>query len=287
MNVYNYSGNFKVDKSDDGFSEGIKSCKIVKRHLKKFLDAVVSVPRDYYIYEINESTIKSNPNTPTTVDKYGLFSHVERVFAYELYHRWSCRLFGNKEGWVINGEVGKYLKWFYNNKYDDNGKQKYPDLVLHKGQDNNDGHMIVCEIKRKDKVGQGIAEDLNKLCRFTCEQDNKHGWSFTPYYCGIYLIIYADNDTTQNMEDKDSVSDIIIKNLIFKKKYLKYHFVSISDEAKKILCIYSHWDSDGNYSLSYQSLYNILSSSNIFRKNVADGRGDIIRTEIVDADNMM
>ena len=53
MKLYNYSGKFEVDKFDNGFADNIKTCKIVKRHLKKFLDAVASVPRDYYIYEIN------------------------------------------------------------------------------------------------------------------------------------------------------------------------------------------------------------------------------------------
>lgn len=303
MKIYNYSGKFEVDKFDNGFSEGIKTCKIVKRHLKKFLDAVLSVPRDYYIYEIKENTIESTPNTPTTVDKHGLFSHVERVFAYELYHRWSCRLFGNKEGWVINGEVGKYLRWFYNNGYNDNGKQKYPDLVLHKRQSmrnpsKNMDHMFVCEIKRKDKVSSGIIEDLIKLCRFTCQsiesKRGKDGRFFEPYNCGIYLIINDSKCESPNNKSKgndDGLSDIIVNNLISNNLFIKLMPINISIEAKKILCVYSHWDSDGDYSLSYQSLYNILSSnekfSNILRKNVADGRRDIIRTEIVDADNMM
>ena len=67
--------------------------------------------------------------------------------------------------------------------------------------------------------------------------------------------------------------------------------ISISIETKKILCIYSHWDSDGRYSLSYQSLYNILSTeenfSNFFRNNADAVEGKIIRTEIVDADNII
>lgn len=302
MKIYNYSGKFEVDESDNGFSEKIKTCKIVKRHLKKFLDAVVSVPRDYYIYEIKENSIEPTPNTPTTVDKHGLFSHVERVFAYELYHRWSCRLFGNKEGWVINGEVGKYLKWFYNNGYNDNGKQKYPDLVLHKGQSMRNpskilDHMFVCEIKRKDKVSSGIIEDIIKLCRFTCQslesKSGKDGRFFEPYNCGIYLIINDDKSESQNIQSKgnnDGLSEIIANNLISNNLFIKLMPISISIEAKKILCIYSHWDSDGNYSLSYQSLYNILSSnknySNIFRKNVVEGGEGIIRTETVNADNM-
>lgn len=287
MKMYNYSDKFEVDKSDGGFSDDLKNNKGLKHQIKKFFDAIKSVPKSYYIFELEENT-KNSTETPLIVDKHGLFSHVEHVFAYELYHRWSCRFSGNKDGWIINGEVGKYLKWFYTNKYDDNGKQKYPDLVLHKGQDNNDGHMIVCEIKRKDMVNQGIAEDLNKLCRFTCEQDYKPGWSFTPYHCGIYLIINTDKDAHPITVDKECVSDIIIRNLICKDKFLKLYSVSISDEAKKILCVYSHWDSGGNYSLSYQSLYNILDSdeflSHFGDNNVIVREESVVKTDVTYAD---
>lgn len=296
MKIYNYSGKFVVDQSDGGFSETIKSDKIVKCHLKKFLDAVTSVPKNYYIYELKENTEESNTHTPTEVDKHGLFTQVERVFAYELYHRWSCKFFGNKGNWVINGEIGKYLEWFYYNGYDAKGKQKYPDLVLHKGQNNSEGHMLVCEIKRKDDVFQGIAEDLNKLCRFTCEtietQIDKPGRFFTPYNCGVYLIIHADKEKetkTQSERNDECLNKIIVRNLTNSNKIMELKSISISNEAKKIICVYSHWDLDGNYSLSYQSLYNILSTeedfSNIFRNNVADGKEKIVSTEIVDADN--
>ena len=139
--------------------EGANSVKQMKRHLCKLFDAILAVPKDYYC---SEFALDQEANLPVGFDKQGVMNHVERVFAYELYHRWSCRLYGNKEGLIVNGEIAKNLKWFFGNGFDDNGKQKYPDLVLHKGP-TRDEQMIVCEIKRKENLRQGIVDDLIKL----------------------------------------------------------------------------------------------------------------------------
>lgn len=267
----------------------------LEKHLCLLFDAIKSIPKKYYEEDIPYEN-GSLPELFTKKNKY--LGHVERAFAYELYHRWSCLLCGNNDGFMLNGEIGKYLKWFYDIGYDDNGYQKYPDIVLHKGQTEN-GQMIVCEIKRMDHVSSGIVEDLNKLCRFTRQGGEEK--FFNPYHFGGYIITNVERKNENENKRKDTknikkewekeIANIIRIKAKESPMSFKFKLYPIEETTKKIICVYSHWDSDGNHSLSYQSLYNILSSnknfSNIVRKHIVDGRVDTIRTEIVDADNMM
>lgn len=239
------------------------------KHLCILLDAIKSIPKNYYLEEIS---IKAN-NLPKEFVKKDYLVHVERAFAYELYHRWSCILCRNNDGLMLNGEIGKNLKWFYGNGYDDNGKQKYPDIVLHKGQTTND-QMIVCEIKRRDNVSNGILDDLNKLLRFTSKAKEWDDNLFYPYHCGIYLITNVEinnNDDDKNEEIEDNkwekeIANIIINKSVAMNDYLKFKLESQDESTKKILCVYSNWDEKGEYKLFYQSLYKII-SDHLIRDN--------------------
>lgn len=239
---------------------------ILLKHLCILLDAIKSIPRSYYIEQI---PFNAN-DLPNEFVKQKYLVHVERAFAYELYHRWSCLLWGNNDGLMLNGEIGKKLNWFYENGYDDNGKQKYPDLVLHKGQTIND-QMIVCEIKRMDNVSNGIVDDLNKLLRFTSKKGNvqssqKEEDSFYPYHCGIYLItnIEINNKDEKNNEVKEEnkwekdIATIIKNKIVAMTDYLKHKLDGQDETTKKIICVYSGWSEKDEYKLSYQSLYKIL-----------------------------
>ena len=272
LSMINYSGVFKVEASDKGFTDELKNNVIVIKQLNIFLNAIKSIPKDYYSFMLEDET--PNPQHKGTLsDKNRLIiSHVERVFAYELYHRWSCRLCGDKDGWVINGEVGKHLKWFYGN--DDNGNLKYPDLVLHKGQLYHDiyDQMIVCEIKRKDNVKSGIVDDLNKLYQFTCkptdspkEPKRNEGRFFCPFICGAYVITNVEKKENDNVNLAD-----IINYLVSQKQLLKFKLEEPDNDLKKILFFISNWDVNGNYTLTYQTLYNILLQRNATKREKFD-----------------
>ena len=272
ISMIKYSGVFKVEASNKGFTDELKNNDIVIRQLNIFFDAIKSIPKDYYSFILENETPNSQ-HKGTISDKNRLIiSHVERVFAYELYHRWSCRLCGDKDGWVINGEVGKYLKWFYGN--DDNGNQKYPDLVLHKGQTyyGKYDQMIVCEIKRKDNVKSGIVDDLNKIYQFTCETTDiskeskrNEGRFFCPFICGAYVITNVEKKENDNVNLVD-----IINYLVSQKKLLKFKIEKPDDNLKKILFFISNWDVNGNYTLTYQTLYNIFLQRNATEREKFD-----------------
>lgn len=247
--------------------EGTDSVKQMKRHLCKLFDAIMAVPKEYYCSEFVHD---QEGNLPIGFDKQGLMNHVERVFAYELYHRWSCRLFGNKEGLIVNGEIAKNLKWFFGNGFDDNGKQKYPDLVLHKGP-TRDEQMIVCEIKRKENIRQGITDDLIKLYRFTNVVKESVKYHCDPYKCGVFIVTNVEKSEVKSIKKKNStiykkdkdydeeIRRLIVNNLTPSLPFLKFAIEEVQEVTKKILCVYSNWDEKGKYILSYQSLYNILS----------------------------
>jgi len=259
----------------------------IEKHLCMLFDAINLIPKIYYS-EVIPTDTNSLPED-FFKDKEQMV-HVERAFAYELYHRWSCLLCGNNDGLMLNGEIGKYLNWFYGNGYDDNGKQKYPDIVLHKGQTEN-GQMIVCEIKKMDHVNDGIVDDLYKLFRFTCMPDkNDKPRYFNPYHWGIYLIINVeitknnvekpDNKKNCKINWEDKIANMIINNKKYMNDFLTSQMKSLDKTAKKILCVYSNWINKGNHNsehqLYYQSLFNILSPYITEESKVV---------ETVDADN--
>lgn len=212
-------------------------------NVNAFLKAVCEVKKNFYNFDFNGTNYK-----PTCVNVESL-SHVERVFAYELYHQWSKII--DRENWVLNGEAGKYLQWFYENRNEKDLKQKYPDLVQYSLNSNDEeSHMIVCEIKREYNVAEDLQEDILKLYGFTCssENDTSKGRWFQSYKCGIFLMIGNDISVLQrNLEINKS------------RRYGTWKvFKQIpSDETKKILCVLCK-EKDGKISVQYQSLYNIV-----------------------------
>lgn len=102
----------------------------------EFLDslfvAIKKVERKYILWD---DTFLNDDNN--------MISHVERVFAYELYHQWS-KLREESEilkNFIINGKLSKDM-------YLDKSERIFPDMVLHGGQGNNTENKIVIEIKR-------------------------------------------------------------------------------------------------------------------------------------------
>lgn len=68
--------------------------------------------------------------------------HLERVFSYELYYRWTKMLHHkseNPEKLFLNAELTKH--------YDDKKDCKFPDMVRHGDFTNCEKQFIICEIK--------------------------------------------------------------------------------------------------------------------------------------------
>ena len=172
--------------------------------------------------------------------------HSERVFAYELYRQWENILEKNESKLLLNGEPGKHLGRFYTNQ-DKKGEgirdDKYPDLVLHLGQETNSGNEIVCEIKRSSN-NESLEEDLKKLNIFT------HGTN--AYELGI-LLIYGCKSTKERVI---STFDFVK----FKNSYSSIY--SGFSQKEKILIVYLEYDiSKGDEStesiIRYATLDNI------------------------------
>ena len=76
----------------------------VYEFVNTFFEALANIAKGYYMFNLNEKKIHSN--------KTKAIQQTERVFAYELYHQWACRLCPQKE-WVLNAELFKHIEWFY------------------------------------------------------------------------------------------------------------------------------------------------------------------------------
>lgn len=206
------------------FKEGSNGVDIADKMLILFLQAVTSVSKDYLNYNIG------------ITDGKGLIKqHQERVFAYELYHKWSCLLEERNlfdQGWVINAELSKHLDWFY---YDDSELEakrinegastdlKFPDLVLHQGQEYQDNNLIVCEIKRGNYVNEdNLYKDIYKLYRLTMGDSAsmipEDGRASLPFKYGVFLSL------DKRVEDVTFVK--VCEELALSE-----------DSKKKILCV--------------------------------------------------
>ena len=222
--------------------EGFDFSENTVTFINLFLASIKKVKSQYLNFEFKEATYN-----PECVKNKGSQDHVERVFAYELYHQWSKKLRNND--WILNGEAGKYLQWFYLNRNNASMKLKFPDLVqYYKDSSVEEPHMIVCEIKRdyNDNVKKGIRTDLLKLYGFTCS--NNDGRWFDSYKCGIFLVIGGDFSVIQ---------DGLGKNRKRHNGNWKLFKHIPSDEAKKIICVLCD-EKDGKINVQYQSLYNIV-----------------------------
>ena len=237
MKIFNYPKT-KITTNLEGFSFSDNTVSFINL----FLASIKNVKSQYLNFEFKETTYN-----PECVKNKGSIDHVERVFAYELYHQWSKKLKNND--WILNGEAGKYLQWFYLNRDKASMKQKFPDLVqYYKDNHIDEPHMIVCEIKRdySDNIKKGIRTDLLKLYGFTCS--NNDGRWFESYKCGIFLVI-GDNCSV--------IQDSLGKNIIRRNGTWKLFKHIPSDEAKKIICVLCD-EKDGKINVRYQSLYNIV-----------------------------
>ena len=145
-------------------------------------DSIIKVDQSFIVYDIED------------VDEVGASkvigtkAHLERVFAYELYRQWMNHL--EKQGvrnLVVNGEIGKCLKEDFEKDMKDsekNGRDNFPDLVLHESQGNDEKQIMVCEIKREGVNDSDFLLDLYKLNCYTSE---KIFWK-EPFIYGVFIL---------------------------------------------------------------------------------------------------
>lgn len=103
--------------------------------------------------------------------------HLERVFSYELYYRWT-KLLNNRDNnpdkVFLNAELVKH--------YDNSKQYKFPDMVLHGSYDKRDKQFIICEIKssRNQIKDSSLKKDLASLYE---------GVKSLGYHCGVFIYL--------------------------------------------------------------------------------------------------
>lgn len=198
-----------------------------------FFNALNNVQRRYVVYSLIGRTNEEEKK------------HCERVFAYELYRRWANLLNDiNDNEYILNGEISKDLSKFDSSIIEE--KDKYPDLVLHKGQNRDDGNKIVCEIKKASNTSLAeLKKDLYKLDVFT-----KGGHAYNLGILLIYGYISRGREKTT-----------------FDLSKFKENYESICSEYinnKKILIVYLEYGEDHNAKpeIRYNLLRYLLNNNN-------------------------
>lgn len=217
-------------------------------YFQLLFDAIRNVDSKYLKYSINGG----NP-----------CNHVERVFAYELYRQWANRIepeFKNKL--VLNAELGKVIyEEIYIRKEDSFDKYeltKYPDIVLHSSQGNDDSQIMICEIKKGNVDNNLILADLYKLC---CYMDrDKFNTARTPFQYGVF--IWVNGDLEKLNFHKDNAFPVVSRNNRGEEKNITcgdmlhdYH-----EHFHNIICI----DYNGTL-LRYETADNLL---NLFTNSI-------------------
>ena len=155
---------------------------IIEIYLYSLFASLKKVTKDYIRYTYYTSDTLNEKRKKEE-------SHVERVFAYELYRQWcDNEIIKANTRLVINAEIPKQLV-----DCEDDGHLYYPDLVLHLGQNASKGNLIVCEFKRKDYVDlhpDEMQSDFKKLKHYIDEgtkAKNIDNWE--PFKIGVFVMV--------------------------------------------------------------------------------------------------
>ncbi len=198
----------------------------LQRAICTLFDAILNVKRSYLEFEEPEKKV--------------WVSHLERVFAYELYHQWSMilkrakreKLFDDNQ-FVINAEISKNTNYF---GHVGDGI-KFPDIVLHHSQGDNKNQGIICEIKRKEGFNlKSFRDDIEKLECFLQEGSN-YGFAV-----GVFILV---GDNIVKIYDKVGS---LKKSMIGIRSTAK-----IVETQKRIVCIAYN----GN-NLEFSTLYHMI-----------------------------
>lgn len=158
--------------------------------------------------------------------------HKERVFAYELYRQWANIIENEcKESLVLNAELDKIIEERISPEDDRENYEemrKYPDLVLHDGQDSDNNQKMVCEIKRntKSKIsGSAIFADLYKIACYMDEE--KFHCGKKPFEYGVFILLNGDLEQIKGIKKvkiKVSANDYSYRQF---KEEMNCHFENI------------------------------------------------------------
>ena len=189
-----------------------------KKHLLLFLQAISSVDNSYLKYY--KDVLDPRIGYDYTIEE----SLLERTFAYELYRQWQnyLELF-NVHNVRVDSEIGKKITNEEINLKkikDITGLYKEPDLVLHSGQGVTDNHLIICEIKRNENLGNlKVSKDITKICHFLDPQI----WNNKPYKYGCFIVVNKNLAELEHIitDEKNSIlSAIKEKGLTPKYSYI-------------------------------------------------------------------
>lgn len=200
-----------VIKSEDNTYQGIED--ISDEYLKMLFKAILKVDKQYYYTE--------NPENASNE----IIEQLERIFAYELYHQWSIFQNDYNSGVsedhkrIINGEIRKQLL----------DVNKYPDMVLHKGQNDIHHQEIVVEIKRKIAIkDDNVAQDIIKLSQFMTK--GFLGCGASPYRNGVLILTSGSEEDIKEqlmlIKDKKMINSNIICIFCNGDKCLRYITIS-------------------------------------------------------------
>ena len=148
------------------------------------------------------------------------FTHVERIFTYEVYHQWRLLLDKKNESQgestteepkqsntSIDEEVridAEIFKDFVNkNKSKRSYHRFYPDMVLHGGQGDSENNFIVCEFKRMYNISNKlIIDDLKKLDLYVDQNTGAGVSHWTPFRYGVFVLIFNNNAGRQCVQEE-------------------------------------------------------------------------------------
>ena len=218
-------------------------------YLNSLFIAIKNVTKDYIRYTYHNEDPKSASASEKSIKRSKAeISHVERVFAYELYRQWcEQNIIKNTSGLVINAEIPKQ---FIDREYEEMGNLYYPDMVLHNGQNNFVGNHVVCEIKRKEYVDaypEKMNDDINKLIVYVSDNTKvkNKDINWEPFGVGVFLMTIKE---LKKHEGEEYSLDLISKHL--DKKILN---LGKENVTKKIVCVIYN-----GQELKYDTLYNMI-----------------------------
>ena len=187
------------------------------------IESIRNIDSDYILsYDIKLKKVKAQ---------------LERVFAYELYHQWSCLLQNSDYNldFKINGEPFKML--------DRSHKYYEPDLVLHGGQFCEDNNFIVCEIKRAEGLSiENIITDFSKFTFFLNSKSFKY-----PYLRAVFIVVNSNKDKFAQIVSNSKINKWNKKQRAQDKGSILQKIDIIKD---RILCITKSTDKTEVFGLS-------------------------------------
>lgn len=222
--------------------------EVAKKELDVLLQAINKVSSD------NIWTCYEDRNESLCIDE------VERTFTYELYRQWKDLLVDNGSSLTINAEISKIVKDTFRNvvntEENANEGHKYPDFVLHKGQGNTeeDGQILLCEVKRKKTANYDIVHDFEKFLTFM----QRSSFSY-PYAYSVFIQVGVTWE-----ECKNKIREVFSKNANIKNSFSQQEdhcLVHRKSFAERTLCISYKPSLNNEGKPTIDTLYNILNTN--------------------------